>query len=477
MSPLRNDSLLRRLIRSAGSVWTGTVLLGAVAVYVGVASVGREWMYAHWSLAALCGLTCASLLVATVTRVRFDLARAGAWASHLGLIVLAAGSLWYARRHVSGDCMILRQGEDWGAVDRFHLPRFAVYVGPGHAAEQGAGAGEPRQTELPVDTRSIPDRAAIDVPLAGGPEGVKCRAVAFRGSAVIADVARVRLADPAGGGSRHLTLGPQSPLVAADYMVLYHPSISPQRLERILHPSPGDPDLRLERDAVLVFTGSAVEPTVVVIRPDGSRWHAALPVGRDVELPVAGRKLAFCVLGFATEALPAEHAPHGMAQPAGPAVRVELSAADWKGDVWVPFFTYSGLMPPTCAALPDGRAVDLAFSRRSLPLGAELKVRSAEFVTYPGSAKAMDYRCAADVTAGAKRRRVVISLNNPLRIGPYQLFQNSWQPDGPNVSRIILGVASRPGLPVIWTGCALICLGLPYAFYVKPLILRRRKRP
>lgn len=476
MSPLPNNSLPRRLIRAAGSVWTGTVLLGAVVVYVAVASVGHDWMYAHWSLAALCGLSCASLIVATVTRVRFDLARAGAWGAHLGLIVLAAGSLWYARRHVSGDCMVLRQGEDWGAVDRFHLPRFAVYVGPSHAATQGAGAGEPRQTELPVSTRSIPDRAAIDVPLAGGPEGVELRAVAFRGSAVIADVARIRLADPAGGSSRQLTLGPQTPLVTADYMVLYHPAISPQRLARILTPRAGDPDLRLERDAVLVFTGPAVEPTVVVMRPDGSRWHAALPVGRDVELPVAGRKLALCVLGFTTEALPAGHAAHGMAQPAGPAVRIELTADGWKRDVWVPFYTYSGLMPPACVALPDGRAVDLAFSRRSLPLGAELKIRSAEFVTYPGTAKAMDYRCAADVTAGAQRRRVVISLNNPLRIGPYQLFQNSWEPDGPNVSRITLGVASRPALPAIWTGCALICLGLPYAFYVKPLILRRRRR-
>jgi hypothetical protein len=77
------------------------------------------------------------------------------------------------------------------------------------------------------------------------------------------------------------------------------------------------------------------------------------------------------------------------------------------------------------------------------------------------------------VVAGGQEQPQTLSLNNPVNVGPYQLSQNTWLPEAESATEIIFSVASRPGLWVVWAGCWLIGLGMPIAFYVKPLLLRR----
>ena len=111
----------------------------------------------------------------------------------------------------------------------------------------------------------------------------------------------------------------------------------------------------------------------------------------------------------------------------------------------------------------------------SKPLPGALQVEKAEYLTYPGSAVPKDFRCEVLVAAGGTARRETLSLNNPIRLGPYQIGQGSWLPTPEAPTRIVFIVASRPGLPIIWFGLTMVSLGFPYAFYVKPILLRRRR--
>jgi hypothetical protein len=83
-----------------------------------------------------------------------------------------------------------------------------------------------------------------------------------------------------------------------------------------------------------------------------------------------------------------------------------------------------------------------------------------------------DYRCDVEVAQGGSTRRASLSLNHPVNVGKYQLTQSSWRPNPRRPTAIVLGDASRPGLPIVWTGLALIVFGMPLAFYLKPLLRR-----
>jgi len=52
-------------------------------------------------------------------------------------------------------------------------------------------------------------------------------------------------------------------------------------------------------------------------------------------------------------------------------------------------------------------------------------------------------------------------------------FQAQWDPNGQQWS--VLGVGNRPGVWVMTAGCTFMIIGLLYAFYAKPMILRKMK--
>jgi hypothetical protein len=157
-------------------------------------------------------------------------------------------------------------------------------------------------------------------------------------------------------------------------------------------------------------------------------------------------------------------------------VQLEVKVGNWRREMLVPFIAYEEFAPPQMMDLPGNRAIWLNFSRSRVKLPATLQVKSATYETYPASGIPKDYICQVDTIAGARRTSETLSLNNPVTIGGFQFSQGSWDPPGSDQpTQIIFGAASRPALPVIWLGCILICLGMPYAFYVKPLLMRRRR--
>ena len=74
-----------------------------------------------------------------------------------------------------------------------------------------------------------------------------------------------------------------------------------------------------------------------------------------------------------------------------------------------------------------------------------------------------------------------VSVNDPRENGGYWYFQAQWDPPDPQrgyagLNFTVLGVGNRHGVNVMLLGCCLSVLGMIYAFYVKPVIKRRRQQ-
>ena len=504
-----NQSAAARTLRAIGSTWVGVGLIGLIAVYLSLAStvptalarllrvelvdlddaVHTE-LYRHPLPAALGALLCANLVVATLVRVPRRLASLGAWCSHAGVILLAAGSLWYTARGVSGDNLTVRVRGGWSPIRHVYVRRtLAAYV-------IGPAASEPVQTPL----RHLPPRGEpreLNVPLGGGGDDVTIRATRYLPTARVVtrwrDISpnrvpavQLRVAD--GDDLRTVVLSPSLPrhrqLPGRGYAMIYHAGLDARSLAKMIAPADPNSGPGIRHEVALVVTGKDVAPTLVVIRPDGSRWHAALKANEPVDAPLAGRLVRVELLALfahaaqvhelATKIRPSPD-DEGELPPAGPVLRVEVRAGSWRRGTWVPFSAYEHVLPPQLIDLPGNRAVWLSFSRERTPLPATLTVTRAEYQTYPASRIPKDYRCDVEIAAGGSRRIETLSLNHPVHVGAFQFSQGSWRPHASNdPRRIYLIAASRPGLPLVWTGCVLICLGFPIAFYVKPLILRGR---
>lgn len=210
------------------------------------------------------------------------------------------------------------------------------------------------------------------------------------------------------------------------------------------------------------------------------------------------------------------------------AVQVRVPAKpgskEWSRTLWVPFQQYSGLggggPEGAVVRLGDGRELEIVFGRlwRALP-GMGLALKDFEMIPYAHSEQPRDFRSDLIVHKFGPGGTIVqeeamTSLNEPLlespftwrdenglgrnvagwlatKLGPaqYKFSQNGWDPTGWNQSKeqlaggqgtpsarfTILGVGNNPGIYVIAMGGILMSLGIPWAFYGKPWLVRRKK--
>ena len=70
------------------------------------------------------------------------------------------------------------------------------------------------------------------------------------------------------------------------------------------------------------------------------------------------------------------------------------------------------------------------------------------------------------VRQGATQERAVISVNDPFTFGGWTLYQVNYNPEQPDYSG--LEAVRDPGVPWVFLGFTLICLGVAYMFYVEP---------
>ena len=206
---------------------------------------------------------------------------------------------------------------------------------------------------------------------------------------------------------------------------------------------------------------------------------------------------------------------------------VRVTSASWPGwerIVWLPFARYVEAQQGEMlrdVRLPDGRRISMAFGRfwRQFP-GFRIRMDDFQLVEYEHRGAPRDYQSTISVAPpksapdafGAYRHTV--KLNAPLR-APFNVYDNDmnpiakllgrlasglnpnqfklaqagWDPstwnrtqaqvdagelERPYAAFTILHIGNNPGIHVIAFGGVLMAVGIPWAFYVKPWLVKRK---
>lgn len=184
-------------------------------------------------------------------------------------------------------------------------------------------------------------------------------------------------------------------------------------------------------------------------------------------------------------------------------IQIEIDDGDHSHAYWLPYnhyifptteFNYPGrfVFRPMQIALHDGRRFEIAFGREreALPLPVALDdfVLTTRVGGFTGEVSSIrdwtsEVRFLVD---GQWSEAKHVSTNDPASMGGLSYFQASWdpprRPGGPNdpgsagLAYTGLGVGNRNGVVAMLAACTLAVIGMMYAFYVKPVLKRRRVR-
>ncbi|HPF38455.1 MAG TPA: cytochrome c biogenesis protein CcsA [Phycisphaerae bacterium] len=164
-------------------------------------------------------------------------------------------------------------------------------------------------------------------------------------------------------------------------------------------------------------------------------------------------------------------------------IRVHLAALDgsWSRRVWVGFSQYNldhtdifGGGPTMASNLPSGRSIGLIYGRQRNDLPTPVILEELVTQYYPGGQQAREwtsyFRYKAPGSDQVQEGKAF--LNNTYTIGNWTLFQSAAAQDGS--SWTVLGVGNRNGVLLQLLACAIISLGMVWAFAVKPALKKRR---
>ena len=163
------------------------------------------------------------------------------------------------------------------------------------------------------------------------------------------------------------------------------------------------------------------------------------------------------------------------------AIRLKLIGrgdhADWTRTYWLPFSHYTDVNVQALTVDVPGEDAPwrLVYSRQRHDLGFTLAPIKLSVKYFPGMRGVESYRSDFLVAEGpnATPRRDTTYTNETSTIGDWTLYQSGAAQDG--WSYTVLGVGNRRGIWPMSVGWVLITIGCLYAFYVKPVMLRRMK--
>lgn len=168
-------------------------------------------------------------------------------------------------------------------------------------------------------------------------------------------------------------------------------------------------------------------------------------------------------------------------------VRVEINDGRRIQGVWLRFNEYAfpdaqRAQPrrynyaPRTVQLADGRRLQLMYSRQREPLPSPVALDRFVLKTYPGGDRESDFVSYVSFQNqdGSWSKLTEIRSNQPARHGDYWYFQSRWDPG--TECHTVLGVGNRKGVYGMLAGVCISIAGMAYAFYVKPILIRRRKQ-
>ena len=149
-------------------------------------------------------------------------------------------------------------------------------------------------------------------------------------------------------------------------------------------------------------------------------------------------------------------------------------------------------LTPSTITLADGSALEVLFSRQREPLPAPVALETFQLTTEVGgfsgqSSSIRNYTSVVRFQQSGGEWSVPerLSVNEPVEYDGMSFFQSQWDPPeearqggmaSAGLNYTVLGVGNRHGVWVQLLGCIVACIGMIYAFYVKPVIKQRNER-
>ncbi|MEP0845439.1 MAG: hypothetical protein HRF50_01305 [Phycisphaerae bacterium] len=240
---------------------------------------------------------------------------------------------------------------------------------------------------------------------------------------------------------------------------------------------------------VTIVAGPDAGPEVVVFEPSGAATRTALTVGKPAHLSLRGVAVHLTLNGLWRDGReitrpviePLDTRRPNLGRSAA-AVRLKLAGrgehSGWSDSRWVMFSMYPDTdARPLQVRLPGSVDTwELVFTRAQRELGATLHPGKLSVNFFPGRTNVESWRSDFFVQQpGSKELRpAAVYTNQTASIGRWTLFQSGASTD--HWSYTILGVGNRNGITLMNVGWIMVTIGCLYAFYVKPLLLARRKR-
>lgn len=237
-------------------------------------------------------------------------------------------------------------------------------------------------------------------------------------------------------------------------------------------------------------TGDTVD--VVFSRSDGTYYHREARVGEPFSLvPSQAPMIVETLLERATRQMGARIIPRRQRESLSRVgqtqslIRVEVNDGHSVESLWLPFNQYAFPGPerarsdrfryaPRRVRLSDGRNIELMYSRWREPLPSEVALDRFVLNTYPGGDRPSEYISWIRMRNNGEWSQLYeVKSNHNKQHGSFWYFQSQWDPG--IEAYTVLGVGNREAVHEMLFGTILAIVGMIYAFYIKPILIRRRK--
>jgi hypothetical protein len=260
-----------------------------------------------------------------------------------------------------------------------------------------------------------------------------------------------------------------------------------------------DADLQIkfldpEQQRLLLVAGPGSDAVDLVLSMRGGlHVHQVAPVGKSIALGPMAQVTVEQVLERARQDIRPVIVPRSQRQPQQgkltSLVRVEVNDGQAIQTAWLPYSQYAfenqqWAQPgrfrwaPRTLRLSDGRVLWLLYSQWRDPLPAPIALDRFILETHTGGDRPADYISHIRFWENGKwvpeGDTIVVRSNHPAQKGDKWFFQAQWDPE--SQAHTVLGVGNRKGVHAMLAGVCISIAGMIYAFYFKPIIIRRRKQ-
>jgi hypothetical protein len=174
-------------------------------------------------------------------------------------------------------------------------------------------------------------------------------------------------------------------------------------------------------------------------------------------------------------------------------IQVLIPSKDGTVSTWLPYHHYVFESPkelvrrfqykPTPLRLPSGKIIEVLFSRERAELPTPVALKTFEVDSHLGgftgsTSSILNWRSVVAFLDGSDST-MAVSVNDPKPYGDFWFFQSQWDPPdstSQGLNYTVLGVGNRHGVFPMLLGCCLTVAGMIWAFYVKPMIKRKRQQ-